>query len=586
MTQRLHTWRLDLLFAVLALALVALAGRMALLIRSDKDKATEMALRQQRTVTPLPARPGNIYARARNRFVLLAGSKQIPSCYADPSMIQDDEIPELAIKVGNILDMDPVAVQEAIVSKRTSEFVWVKRGINEKQAEKLAKMNRAGFGVLYEWRREYPNGNLASTVLGFSLADGTGGGGLELSQHKELAAVDGRKVALADAARRPFWPMPEQSIPPQDGKHVFLTIDAVIQGYLEDAVRKSVEKFGAKWGVGIVLNPKTGDILAMCSIPDYDPNEYGKARPEDRANHAVNSPYEPGSAAKSVFAAAAVDANVATYETQIFCENGSYEAARGGRITDHGASYGTMSLADVVVHSSNIGMAKVGEKLGNGLLFEVARRFGFSADTQIGLPGESPGILRPLARWDGYSLRRVPFGQEISVTAIQLAMAFGSFANGGVLMQPRLVDRVTDADGKVVWKSEPRTIRRTLNPGVAEQSVAVMKEVVERGTGTNAKLTKWTSWGKTGTAQIGGPGGYIDRAFTGSFVGGAPAGETKVVCLISIYWPEYSKGHYGGTVAAPYFKEVMEQTLSYLNVPPDKSPDDDKKSEPPARAGW
>jgi cell division protein FtsI/penicillin-binding protein 2 len=401
--------------------------------------------------------------------------------------------------------------------------------------------------------------------------DGRGGGGLELSLDSQLAAIDGTRVMLADSRRRPIWTLPEASNPPKDGSHVFLCLDAVVQESLQNAVAEAVRQYGAKWGAGVVVDPMTGEVLAMSSVPSFDPGDYQRVPAEARTDRTISLPYEPGSALKPVYAAAAVDAGLVSYQTQIFCENGTYAATKGGRISDHGQHYGHLTVEDVVVFSSNIGMAKIGEKLGNRAMFGIAGRFGLGIRSGIELPGESPGIVRPLARWDGYSLRRVPFGQEISVTALQMAMAFSALANGGQLMQPRLVDHICGADGRVVWQSYPKAIRQVVKPTTAAQTLAVLQQVVERGTGKACKLDRWTSFGKTGTAQIPGRKGYIDGAFAGTFVGGAPARQPRVLCVISIYWPDKAKGYYGAKVAAPAVKKVLEQTLTYLNVPPDKS---------------
>jgi cell division protein FtsI/penicillin-binding protein 2 len=187
----------------------------------------------------------------------------------------------------------------------------------------------------------------------------------------------------------------------------------------------------------------------------------------------------------------------------------------------------------------------------------------------VDLPGESPGIVRLLSKWDGYSTRRVPFGQEVSVTSLQLAMAYAAIANGGLLLKPRVVDFVNDGSGRTVWRSKREVVRRVLKESTCEETLGVLRQVVERGTGRGCRLDRWTCFGKTGTAQIAGLGGYIDGAFVGTFVGGAPAGRPEVLCLISIYWPDRSLGHYGATVAAPYVKKVLTRTLSYLDVPPD-----------------
>jgi len=308
----------------------------------------------------------------------------------------------------------------------------------------------------------------------------------------------------------------------------------------------------------------------MCSVPSFDPNNFTQADPPNRTNRAMTVPYEPGSVFKPLMAAMVVDAGLMDYQTQIFCENGTYHASRGGRISDHGNSYGWLSLTDVVVHSSNIGMAKVGEKLGNQAMYSALKKYGFGERTGIDLPGESPGIVRDMHKWDGYSMRRVPFGQEISATTVQLTMAFSALANRGLLMQPRLVDMVTDANGQVVYRLGPKVVRRVVSPESAAATLAVMRQVVERGTGTNCKIEGYSVFGKTGTAQIPGPSGYEQGAYIGSFVGGAPVNDPRLVCMISIYWPQRSKGYYGSTVAAPYVKQVLDRTLRYLNVPPNQ----------------
>jgi len=583
------TWRYNVLFGLLVLAAGGLCVRMALLIRTGRDDAIVRAQRQQRMIVPLPGRPGSIFARTRGSYVPMAASHQEPSCFVDPFILRDEEIAEVSIALGDALGLDPVGLQERIIRRRKSRFLWVRRGMSSAETDKVKQISRklknSAIGITHEWQREYPNHTLGGTVLGFRLRDGRGGGGLELALDERISAIDGQRVMLADAGRRPIWPLASESAPPSDGCNVFLTLDTLIQESLDEAINETAGKFGAKWATGVVMDPRTGDILAMSSSPGFDPSEFSRTVANHRTNRAICLPYEPGSALKPIYAAAAVDAGVANFQTKIFCENGVYHAVRGGRITDHGHHYGDLTVEDIVVHSSNIGMAKIGEMLGNKRLYEIAKSFGFSKKTDIELPGESAGILRPLKRWDGYSLRRVPFGQEISVTAIQLANAFCALSNGGVLMKPRLVSQIVRADGEVVWRSEPQAIRRVLKSSTSTQIVAVMEQVVERGTGKRFKMSKWTSFGKTGTAQIAGRGGYIDRAFTASFVGGAPASNPRVICLVSVYWPDRSRGHYGSTVAAPYVKKVVEFSLTHLDVPPDKTSDSDARASRLVSAG-
>ncbi len=562
------TLRVKLIFGLLMCAVVGLGANLWLMLRRSQA-ADKLALKQQRRTIPIPARPGNIFASVGGRYALLAGSRHAPGCFADPYIIPEGEIPKVADGLSRALGLSVIDVQNKLVARGESRFVWIKKNISDAEASAVRSLGLRSVGICYQWRRQYPNGPLGGTVVGFRRIDGVPGGGLELAADEYLSAEDGRRVVITDARRRPICPVLNSCEQANDGGHVFLTIDLIIQEHLQRAVSESVEKFDARWGTGVVVEPQSGKILAMCSAPSFDPNVYYRSESENRTNRAINMPYEPGSAIKPIFAAAAVDAGLMTYDTRIFCENGVYHARRGGRISDHGTSYGHLSLTDVVVHSSNIGMAKVGERMGNRRLFATAERFGFGSGTGTVLPGESPGIVRPLNKWDGYSTRRVPFGQEISVTALQLGMAFGAVANGGLLLRPRLIDHVIDSDGSVVYRSRREVVRRVLKPQTAARTLEVMHQVIERGTGRKCRLSRWKAFGKTGTGQIAGRGGYVDGAYTGSFVGGAPLDKPRLVCLISIYWPDRSKGYYGGTVAAPYVKRVLENSLLYLGVPGD-----------------
>jgi len=392
--QTTATWRTNLVFGVLLVAAAALSIRLGLLVHRGADRALSMVQRQSRMVLPLPGRPGNIFARAGQSYVLLASSEQVPSCFADPFLLEDDEISDVAVAVGDTLQMDPLEVQNILIGRRQERFAWIRRELTPAQAEAIRRLGLPAIGLLPEWRRRYPNGSLAATLVGFRRLDGEPGSGLELSARGYLTPVDGRRVVLADARRRAIWPVPEDSRLPHDGDHVFLTIDTVIQAALQEAVSESVETFGAKWGVGVVIDPQTGYVLAMCSVPTYDPNAYNRAAPANFTNRAISVPYEPGSVAKPLFAAAAVDAGVVDYSTKIFCENGAYVAPRGGRITDHGHQYGWLTLADGVVHSSNICLAKTGEKLGNTNLYAAAVgdfHHGAATDDGLRLAGQWGG---------------------------------------------------------------------------------------------------------------------------------------------------------------------------------------------------
>ncbi|MFW6132426.1 MAG: peptidoglycan D,D-transpeptidase FtsI family protein [Planctomycetota bacterium] len=567
------TWRYDLLFGLLLAALGLLTVRLALLMRHERPRAAELARRQQQRVFHLPARPGHIFARTRGAYLVLAGSERVPSCFVDPAIVPEDEMADTAVAVARALDMHPREVMEELLARRRKRFAWIKRELSPGEAQAVRDLDLRAVGILREWRRYYPNGPLAATVLGFRRRDGAPGGGLELALASHLRASAGRRVVLADNRRRPLYASASESRAARDGRSVYLCIDVYIQRFLSQALRQSVERFGLDgktWASGVVVDPHTGEVLAMDSVPGFDPAEVG---PEDlprTVNRAVSMPFEPGSVMKPVFAAAAVDAGVVDYATCIHCEDGRFRVPQGGTIRDHGQSYADLSVEDIVVHSSNIGMAKIGLMLGNRRLHAIARRFGLGRRTGIDLPGEDAGILRDLDKWNTYSTPRIPFGQEMSVTSLQLAMAFSALINGGEMLRPRLVDHVRSPDGEIVSRTRRTVVRRVLGEQTSAATREVLRKVVERGTGRTCKLSRWSSLGKTGTAQIPGPGGYADGAYTATFAGAAPADRPRLLCVISVYWPDQDKGYYGSKVAAPYVRRVLERSLDYLHVPSDR----------------
>jgi cell division protein FtsI (penicillin-binding protein 3) len=623
---------------------LGLAGQQALMLHDCGKNCKKIAESCQRVTIPVPAQPGSILLRNRETFTLAAISSQSPSCYVDPEMIDDqklsdvidplgkalnmdpvevqriilsrrdssykwlkpdltdsqyqaledlnlprdipdDQLDNVSIKLGGIVNMEPAKVKEAYEHRRRARFVWLKRDISEEEVAAVVKLKKdlrlRAVDIKYEWRRHYPTVQLASSIIGFVNKAGEPSEGMEKLARHDLAAREGVEYLRGDVGRRFVEDEEKFDVPPRDGNNVYLTIDSFIQSSLEQGVAAAVEKHAARWGVGIVMNPNTGEVLAMCTSPTFDPNKFNDvSSPDARKNRCFTDPYEPGSAFKCIIAAAAVNAGMGiTWQSRFNCEGGVYNAPGGGVISDHGSHYGVLTLEDIIVNSSNIGMAKVGEKLGNARLYEIVHRFGIGSQVSIQLPhpgywpGGTAGIVRePLRTWDGYSLRRVPFGQEISVSAMQLANAYCALVNGGELLQPRLIDTIMDASGKkVIWRSQRKVIRRVISPQVSRSVTDVMAQVVERGTGKACKLDLWTSGGKTGTAQIAWKGTYPAGAFTSTFVGVAPVNKPALVCLISIYWPTRA-GHFGAQVAAPVVKDVLEKSLSYMDVPPDRQP--------------
>ncbi len=573
---RAGKWRFHVLFGLLGAVLVALGGRVAQLQFCNGAELLERARRQQRRVIVLPARPGNIFARTRGGYVLLAGSRQVPSCYADPLLLGEEKLAPAARAVAQAAGASEEQLFEQMSQRRDRQFVYLVRDIPEAQAEGIEKLKIPGVQIAHEWRRHYPEGPLGAHVVGFRRIDGVAGDGVELQADRWLSAREGIKILRGDAARRGRYAYLEHYLPPEDGKHVVLTLDVVIQGFLEQALAETAEHYAAQAAWGVVMDPNTGEILALGSVPSFDPNRYSQATPEQRRNRALVDPYEPGSCFKPFIAVGAVQLQKATLASSFFCHYGLYRAYRGGTIRDFpGTRYGEIPLSEIVIKSSNIGMAKVGELLGNRLLYQIAEAFGFGQRTNLDLPGEDPGRLVPVRRWSSYATRRMPFGQgPIMVTALQIAAAFSAIANGGELLQPHIIERVLDAEGKVVFQARRQRVRRVLTREVSRQFIdEVLVNVVERGTGRSCRLNCWKVLGKTGTAQIGGPQGYEEHAYTATFVGAAPARHPAAVCVISVYRPEYSRGYTGGKVAAPAVKDVLEKTLTYLDVPPDRFED-------------
>lgn len=356
MTKLSSTWKLDAFFALLMLALVLLAVRMAVLLSDSRIEGLKLTRTQETLSIAVPGRPGGIYTLSNGMPLQLAVSKQIQSCKIDPSRVLEQEINDVANHVSGALGMKPKEVADLIRSRRHDQFAWLKRDILPAELAAVTALKLPCVGIEPELRREYPSGSLASTVVGWVQKDGVGAGGIEQSQAKVLAPSDGKYVIQVSANKQPVAQVGEACAPPKNGGNIVLTIDANIQQYLSDAVSTAVDNSKAKWGVGIVVDPQTGEILAMTSafldphtkhVIPFDPSDFNAVPPEARQNYCVTVPYEPGSAAKTVYAAAAVDAGVLNWDTRIFCENGIYHSPRGGVISDHGAHYGWLTTREI-----------------------------------------------------------------------------------------------------------------------------------------------------------------------------------------------------------------------------------------------
>jgi len=365
----------------------------------------------------------------------------------------------------------------------------------------------------------------------------------------------------------------------QDGVGIILTLDAAIQQFARDELVKQYESYEAASAVAIVAEPKTGAILALVSLPDFDPAEARSTGPDTFRNRAITDEFEPGSIIKPIVAAIALDTGAVNTSEKIFCENGNYHGRGFGRIGEYRQGFGDLTVREILTNSSNIGMAKIGQRLDKDKLYNGLKHFGFAKKVGLGLPGEADGLLWPVRRWTGYSVTRIPFGQEITVTAIQLVRAFCILANDGRLVRPYLVKAIVDARGLMLVARESEIENQVsrlgyvVKPEVAKWIVTdALVGVVNEGTGKRAKLEKWQVFGKSGTANIAKSNerGYSDSDYVASFVAGAPADDPAVVVLVSIRKPnkKLGKGYTGGVVASPVAAKIIEKTLNYLGVPP------------------
>ncbi len=533
-----------------------------------KDQFTQSSQRQRSAVVGQQPRRGMILD-ARGR--ILAASVKTDNVFAEPRVLLKDieQLKVTAMGLQDVLNEPGHELCERIDTSRNPGYVRLKEDIDFREKELLKEARLPGIGIETGWKRHYPAGHLAGHVLGFVGADNSGLAGLEVKYNQVLSGSGGEQVFVVDNRRRPIGAQPGSSSEVHDGLNLVLTIDAVIQRYVHEALQKQVDAYEAESAVAMVMNPWTGAILAMVSLPDYDPLEFSRT-PQDRMrNRILTDPYEPGSIFKPIVTAAALEAGSIGYKEKFDCENGYYTRYRIGEFGNH--QYGMLTTREILIHSSNIGMAKIGLKMGQKKLYHGLRMLGFSERTGIDLPGEEPGRLWPLSRWSGWSVTRIPFGHEVSVTPLQICRAYSIFANGGYVVKPHLVRAVVDVQGNIIEdKQPPIKTGYVLKTEVAEWMVQkALADVVNEGTGKKAALEDCQVWGKTGTANIALPtGGYDTRNYVASFVGGAPAENPAVVVLVSIRKPNRSlgKGYSGGRVAAPVVHEILKPTLEYLGI--------------------
>ncbi|TMA60455.1 MAG: PASTA domain-containing protein [Deltaproteobacteria bacterium] len=552
------------LFAVL-FALVA-ARALDLAVLRGPALARLAAVQHHQRIELLPHR-GPIVDRAGEPLAL---SVDVPSIYVRPRELagKGAAANRRIAALASALHV-PVRTLRAKLQSRTP-FVWLKRQALPREAEAVARLGLPGVYTVTEGRRFYPHGSLAAHVLGFVGVDSQGLEGLEQRFDRVIRGEPQYLEFDRDARGREMLTGGVQAAPDQ-GARLALTLDAGIQEATERELQNGVAAARAAGGAAVVLDPATGEVLALANVPTYNPNEPGDwtdKRWRDRVrNRAITDPYEPGSTFKAVLAAAAIEERIVTPGELFFCERGRF--LTGGRAIHDAHPHGWLSFAEVIQYSSNIGASKVGERLGRERYHRYLRAFGFGARTGIELPGETPGIMRPVASWSQIDLATLSFGQGVSVTPLQMAAAFAAIANGGTLLRPFVVKRIVAPGGELVFENEPTAVRRVVSVGSARTTTGLLRRVVERegGTGTKARLEDFAVAGKTGTAQKVDPttGGYSSKRI-GSFVGFVPADEPRAVILVMIDEPGTSS--YGGVVAAPVFRAIAAAVLKRLGVQP------------------
>ncbi len=553
--------RLLQIFAFLAAwAFVVVARLVQIQIIRHGEYVTRAVRQQERTLTLTPVRGSILDARGR----VLAESISAESIYADPQVIADPKAAAKALAAIPGVDTSAKEIEEKLASG--GGFVWLARQLPLSVAAAVKKLKINGVYFLEEHRRSYPRGMLAANVIGYVGVDGEGLAGIEHSFDSFVRGRAGKVTVLRDARRGAYLVGAEGANRPADGQDVVLTIDSVIQFITERALARAVDTNRAAGGSAIVMDPRDGSILAMASLPTFDPNRFGDFTPASWRNRNVQDMYEPGSTFKIVTASAGLEEGVVTPSQILDCGNGTFQIGNYA-IHEHGGNhYGLISFEEVMMHSSNIGALRVGLSLGPRRFYEYIRRFGFGVRTGIQLPGEAAGLVRRTEKWSTLSNAEMSIGQEVGVTPLQLARAVATVANGGVRVEPRIVDRVVDANGKTVYQPQGSAPVRVISEKTAAVLNEILKAVVARGTGVNAALADQIVAGKTGTAQKAVRGGYSPDRFIASFAGYVPADRPRLVILVVVDEPRLSQ--YGGTVAAPAFREIAEATLRYLGVAP------------------
>ena len=515
-------------------------------------KYRELGFKQAQAQIPIPAVRGNIYdknSKPLSRNIIKYSFATYPTKISSTK--------NLANKLSDHFGRTAKYYNEKL--NKNKNFTYLERNLSKEESKSILDDLPEGLIVERDSHRFYPNGNIAAQLIGYTDPDNLGLTGIEKQFNEYLTGTPGWVVRQLSGKGNS---LPNNRLPskaPVDGNNIQLTIDLDYQVVLQEELYRRINETEAQSGMGILINPQTGEILAMASLPDFDSNYPSKYSMEYHKNRVLTDQFEPGSTFKFVAAAAALKHQLVDLNEEFFCENGQFTFA-GEIVNDH-EDYGLLTFPQIIENSSNVGIIKIAERIGTKKLYRACRDFGFGMPTNISFSGESPGTLRHLTKWSGFSIASVSMGQEIAVTTLQLAMAYAAIANGGFLMKPLLVKQIIDSNGKSIYKESPEVLRKVSKPKVMKELTKMLTRVVETGTGTSAHLPGWSIAGKTGTAEKFIDGEYSKTKYISNFAGFFPSDNPQIVGVVVINEPKYGF-HWGGIGAAPVFRRVVKRIIN------------------------
>lgn len=551
--------RLRHIFSIFIIIFLLLFLRLFYIQVIKSGHLSKIASSQYGLIIDIEPTRGVIYDRLMRP---LASNVKLHSVFANARVIKDKE--RASLSLSQVLQLPRPFIMERL--SRDKGFVWLARKISEDKSRKLKRLNLEGVELIKESKRFYPDGELAANLIGFAGLDNIGLEGLELYYDNYLRGVPGRRFTYRDAQARELLALEYRNIPAIDGADIILTIDEVIQHIAERELDDAYRRYKAKGASIVVMDPWTGEVLAMATRPAFNLNFYKDVTAERKRNRAVTDFFEPGSIFKIVTAACALEEKRVKPADRFFCENGSY-FVRGHTLHDH-HPHGWLTFREVIENSSNIGTVKIAMLLGPDVLYRYIKAFGFGEKTGIAVPGEVSGIVRPPRQWSGTSITAVPMGQEVTVTPLQMTAAMSAIANGGILVKPYVMKRIVDKDKKVIEELSPVYVRRVISEETAKTVSGFLEGVVQKGTGKKAQVKGVRVCGKTGTSQKVEPNGtYSHSKFVASFIGFAPVDKPRIA--IGVFVDEPRPYYFGGVVAAPVFSKVAEDTLRYLGASQD-----------------